>query len=150
MSIFLEVIRELVVKSLEAIKVRIEKDDISEEIVEEEFSFSEGDEDEEFSKLLQKSKAPVEKVDNKTVNTPLPSSSIIPTTQPNVEKKVDGNDLMTKITQGLQSLETKKPENKEKSDPVYEDDFEMGHTDDEIVFSDDGLSIGSNDKNDTF
>ena len=43
-----------------------------------------------------------------------------------------------------------KPAAKPSSNYDYEDDFEAGHTDDEIVFSDDGLSIGSADKDDFF
>lgn len=43
-----------------------------------------------------------------------------------------------------------KPAAKPSSNYDYEDDFEAGHTDDEIVFSDDGLSIGSADKDDLF
>ncbi|KAJ3307393.1 Centrosomal protein of 19 kDa [Kappamyces sp. JEL0829] len=42
------------------------------------------------------------------------------------------------------------PEPQSLSEYNYEDDFEGGHTDDEIVFSDDGLSLGSVHEDDEF
>ncbi len=47
----------------------------------------------------------------------------------------------------LKSLGRASPESK---DYGYDDDFEAGHTDDDIVFSDDGLSFGSKSSNDGY
>ena len=164
------------------------KDDVSEDIVEDDFSFSEGEEDEEFANLIGKKKvanslekAPLkdtkdlakdvsvkdavkDTIKEPIKESPKPTENIKNTSEKVIAKKEDVlasklasvDAAAASIAEAMKSLDPKPKSTKatpgiaKKDEYNYEDDFESGHTDDEIVFSDDGLSIGSADKDDIF
>jgi hypothetical protein len=133
------------------------EDDISEEIL----AASE-DEDEEFA-LLQKKLHQVSQAQQKEVQIKAASlndnvkddKASIPDPSKKEEVNISSTIKSSALDVTAQSVSIDKSRSFSSSskpkDPYdYEDDFEAGHTDDEIVFSDDGLSIGSVEKDDHF
>jgi hypothetical protein len=146
-------------------------DDVSEEILDE-IDAAADEEDEEFTKMLAKAKeikrnssaavsvVPVVPVaplvhasapsnDNKGPSDKKPESLLFSSSLSKSVEVKNETPKPTAVLAKVKPVEPVVPINK-KIEHDYEEDFEVGHTDEEIVFSDDGLSLSGSKSDDAF